>query len=338
MDTYNLINTQDQLATTLVKGQVDSHYKRLYNEANNKPITPSIPDLALIKVDTQNKDYPFLKLTSHEVLTSGMPIYVLGFPGSVNNESVFAASASSIATVTNGIISAVKPSIDGTFKLLQIDASISYGNSGGPILNSDGDVVGVTTYKLSENESADFNAGISVEEVTRLLKENSVQITEGKIAKLIRSGVNNFSKAYYKLALVDFKKVVSLYPVSQSIMSPLIKISEKKIKDGEDQTPLFNMQSIEQRLEEMGINVRGNIILIALTAVAGLVISILLIMTTLIVKRSRDRKKPPPVIGNFDVPTQEAIKLNQQATSKVPTQTPAEPVISTNTDPTTPVA
>ncbi|MBO5884692.1 MAG: trypsin-like peptidase domain-containing protein, partial [Clostridia bacterium] len=74
-------------------------------------------------------------------------------------------------TVTKGIISALNrtleiPNQNGTISymqnLIQHDASINAGNSGGPIINSNGEVVGINTLKVSDAEGLGFAIPISV--------------------------------------------------------------------------------------------------------------------------------------------------------------------------------
>ena len=57
------------------------------------------------------------------------------------------------SSVTSGIISAIDRNVDGedgnTFTLIQTDAAINAGNSGGALINSEGKVIGINTLKLS---------------------------------------------------------------------------------------------------------------------------------------------------------------------------------------------
>ena len=57
------------------------------------------------------------------------------------------------SSVTCGVISAVNRTIDDvdgkSFTLIQTDAAINQGNSGGALVNSNGEVIGINTLKLS---------------------------------------------------------------------------------------------------------------------------------------------------------------------------------------------
>jgi serine protease Do len=115
--------------------------------------TTSEIDLALLKVDVTG--LRALKLASYRDLRQGESVFAFGSPEGLRN------------TVTHGIISAVarQTDPDATMVYIQTDAPINPGNSGGPLVNVDGDVVGVDTFILSQsggNEGLGFAIPCSV--------------------------------------------------------------------------------------------------------------------------------------------------------------------------------
>ena len=117
-------------------------------------------DLALIKVDV-----------------TGLIAATFAKPGSVQIGDTVVAIGYALAldggpTVTSGIVSALKRTIEtdsgALNSLIQTDAAISSGNSGGPLVNLKGEVVGINTaVARGDSESAANNIGfsISVDEV-----------------------------------------------------------------------------------------------------------------------------------------------------------------------------
>jgi len=110
-------------------------------------------DLALLKVNATG--LRALKLASYRNLQQGESVFAFGSPEGLTN------------TVTRGIISAVarQTDPDATMVYIQTDAAINPGNSGGPLVNVDGDVVGVDTFILSQsggNEGLGFAIPCSV--------------------------------------------------------------------------------------------------------------------------------------------------------------------------------
>jgi S1-C subfamily serine protease len=131
-------------------------------------------DLALLKGSfTPNTHFP-LSTTNPELLQE---IYVAGYP--------FGRKISTSVKVTKGIVSSLT-GIGNNFSNIQIDAALQPGNSGGPILNTMGNVVGVAVAKLDlkkvmENYGVipeDTNFGIKSSVVRTLMESNNVDLTK----------------------------------------------------------------------------------------------------------------------------------------------------------------
>jgi S1-C subfamily serine protease len=120
-------------------------------EATRIGVDP-IHDIALLQI-TGAKDLQPATLADSTHLLVGQQVYAIGNP--------FGFSG----TMTRGMISAIRsvllPSGNRIEDAIQTDASVNPGNSGGPLLNSHGDVVGITTMIASNpNGGADQSAGI----------------------------------------------------------------------------------------------------------------------------------------------------------------------------------
>ena len=96
-------------------------------------------DLALLKVDVHG--LPSLPLANYDSLRQGQLVFALGSPEGLRN------------SVTMGVVSAVarQPDADHPMVYIQTDAPINHGNSGGPLVNVDGELVGINTFILSES-------------------------------------------------------------------------------------------------------------------------------------------------------------------------------------------
>jgi S1-C subfamily serine protease len=94
-------------------------------------------DLALIKIDPKGKKLPVLKLGDSDVLQVGQKVLAIGNPFGLSG------------TLTTGVVSALDRTIEGENQdlegMIQTDASINSGNSGGPLLDSQGSVIGINT-------------------------------------------------------------------------------------------------------------------------------------------------------------------------------------------------
>jgi S1-C subfamily serine protease len=110
--------------------------KVLYTDEKN--------DLALLSVtETDKVKTPFLNLSETGKVNIGETIYVLSNPKGL------------AGTISQGIVSSEIRKTKDT-ELLQIDAPISSGSSGGAVLNAHGEVVGIATASLSSGQNLNF--------------------------------------------------------------------------------------------------------------------------------------------------------------------------------------
>jgi putative serine protease PepD len=100
-------------------------------------------DLALIKIDPSGLALKPLNLVSSSSLQVGDPVYAIGNPYGLNE------------TLTRGIVSALGREIEAPngskiTGAIQTDAALNPGNSGGPLLNEQGEVIGVNSQIASD--------------------------------------------------------------------------------------------------------------------------------------------------------------------------------------------
>jgi S1-C subfamily serine protease len=109
-------------------------------------------DLALLRIDPAGAALHPLKLASSPSTEVGDPAYAIGNPFGLN------------WTLTTGIVSALNREIkapDGTVipNVIQTDAALNPGNSGGPLLDAYGEVIGVNSQILSSGSSTGAQGG-----------------------------------------------------------------------------------------------------------------------------------------------------------------------------------
>lgn len=100
-------------------------------------------DIALLQIESeQDKNFPILELGDSDVVEVGDPVLAIGNPFGLGS------------TVTSGIVSAVgrgASNVSNYNFFIQTDAAINMGNSGGPLVNMDGQVIGINTAIQSPN-------------------------------------------------------------------------------------------------------------------------------------------------------------------------------------------
>ena len=117
----------------------------------------SMRDLAVVRINCG--DCSFLEFEDSEELRVGDEVLAVGYPKdriqpkSVEPKRLILPSSMS---VTRGIISAFRRDTDKDRELVQTDAPVNSGNSGGPLLSMDGKIVGINTFGLRDSEGLNY--------------------------------------------------------------------------------------------------------------------------------------------------------------------------------------
>jgi hypothetical protein len=111
-------------------------------------------DLAILRIPDKP---PSLGLASSTTVKPGDPVIAIGAPKGLS------------MSATQGIVSAVRRSFDGETNQIQTDTPVNPGNSGGPLVNLRGQVVGLVTSKLKNSENLNF--AIAAEHISSLLNQ-----------------------------------------------------------------------------------------------------------------------------------------------------------------------
>jgi S1-C subfamily serine protease len=153
-------------------------------------------DLALLRVEAPASKLHPLKLGDSSKMEVGDPVVAIGNPFDLER------------TVTSGIVSALQREIqapNGTTidNVIQTDAAINPGNSGGPLINAQGEVIGINSQIETGGEGSEGNVGIGFaipidtakEEIAQLEAGGSGSGTEGGAAEVGSGGFLGISGA-----------------------------------------------------------------------------------------------------------------------------------------------
>ena len=191
-------------------------------------------DLAVIKIDTSTP-LPTVKLGNSDTAQVGDWVEAIGSP--------FALSQ----TVTAGIISAknrtIQPGASGQFQhFIQTDAAINPGNSGGPLLNMNGEVIGVNTAIFTQSggyQGLGFAMpSNTVVQVYNDLISPSHKVTRGSIGIEFHEGLSGAVNRVYGFKNgVLVQEVQPGGPAEKAGLKPgdiITSIDGRSIKDGDD--------------------------------------------------------------------------------------------------------
>ena len=170
------------------------------NTCQNIPFTTenvsmsSTDDLALIKLPARLKNKKAATLGSSSGLQVTAPVYAIGFPavaegatdkGRIGIGGIESAllqaypSETKDMTVSKGTVSKTDVKIDGS-RYIQHEASIAPGNSGGPLVDENGHVIGINTTIYTDSETVSkVMYSIDIDSVKTFLNSRNVSFTEG---------------------------------------------------------------------------------------------------------------------------------------------------------------
>jgi serine protease Do len=233
-------------------------------------------DVALIKVAARNM--ATVPLSDDTALGTGDRLFVLGFPGAATFNPALSKASQEEPTLTQGVLSA-KKEVNGGYTVLQTDAGMTHGNSGGPVLDEHGKVVGVATAGSVDpktgREVSGLNFAVPVSIVNELLRKAHVSAAEGEAGRAYRQALDAIDRQWYKRSLPLLDRVKALDP-GHPLVAKLIKDSQTAIEQGRDHTP---------------VEILGLPVLVVASAV-GVAVVVLVGFGVLVVRPRRRRGEP----------------------------------------------
>ena len=189
----------------------------------------SILDLSICKINMKN--LPYATFGDSDNIRIGEEVYAIGNPIGYEFQR----------TVTSGIISAVNRTVridenDTSVymeNLIQTDATINPGNSGGPLINLDGNVIGITSVKITSAEGIGFAIPVNIIKpiIEAFLKENKFE--EANL------GVFAYDREIIPYLDEKIEQVKGIYVGQVALDSPAFKAG---IKLGDRITKIDNLE------------------------------------------------------------------------------------------------
>lgn len=243
---HNLMVTRDAESIDIKQLLVDTENSTAFNDPhalNAKLVAKSYrsydnidgyreSDMAILKVEGNN--FPVVSLGAIDSVSQGSNLSIIGYPGNADSNIVDTTAIQ--ATLTTGKVSSIKNAAGGDSKLIETDTTIGHGNSGGPVFNNAGEVVGIATYSIDAVGYGDgtYNYIRDIQDLKNLANENDIVFdTESETQAAWETGLDKFYNSHYSSALGYFKTVQQLYP-DHTKAAEFIASSEKRIANGED--------------------------------------------------------------------------------------------------------
>ena len=238
-----------QVVTNLhvVRGAARAEIKTLDGKGKIFPVNGASAvdeegDLALLSIDMPLERARSSEL-ARELPDEGEPIFVIGNPLKLEG------------SVSDGIVSAVRE-VPNSYRIIQITAPISHGNSGSPVFNLRGQVLGVVTVKVTNGQN--INLAIAAARVAQLkpgkvqpLSELTIK-SKGDVAEsLYRTGLDSLWLGNYDNAVGYFETAVNKNPKRADAW---VQVGYCKVKQGKNQEAIrAYTQALQLRPDDVEI-------------------------------------------------------------------------------------
>lgn len=247
--------TKDKLLILTNQHVVDDSDKLTVQFINNKSVEASVLgesssyDVALVSVKLSDLDKDTLNSIKIATLGDSTKLSVGQGIIAIGNALGYGQS------VTTGVISALDREVtteDYTSNMIQIDAAINGGNSGGALLNSSGEVIGINSLKYSSKSTTTSNIegmgfAIPISDIKDLINK----LKEGKILSKTERGYLGISGVMITDAYSEYYEIPKGIYVRQSVNNKILKGDIITSIDGKE---IKSMTTLNSVLEEKKAN------------------------------------------------------------------------------------
>lgn len=231
-----------QVVTNLhvIRGSVRAEIKTLDGKGKVFPVNGTLAvdeegDLALLSVEMPTTSTTRSTELAKDLPDEGEGIFVIGNPLKLEG------------SVSDGIVSAVRE-VPNSYRIIQITAPISHGNSGSPVFNMKGQVLGVVTVKVTNGQN--INLAIAAGRVAELAAGKLQPLSElavkgkGDVAEaLYRSGLDSLWLGNYDNAVGYFENAANKNPRRAETW---VQVGYCKVKQGKNQEAIRAYQQALQ--------------------------------------------------------------------------------------------
>jgi S1-C subfamily serine protease len=173
-------------------------------------------DVAILKIE--GRDLPTMQIGDSNRQTIGDNVSVAGYPAVASFNDYLDPRAPMQASFTRGQISSLKVDVKGS-SLVQIDAAISSGSSGGAVLSDRGEVVGMATMGA---DVQGFNFAVPTSVITEFIRASGVTPQPSLFDRIWRQGLTHYytaesatgrtKRSEYQAAIDQFDEALRLLP------------------------------------------------------------------------------------------------------------------------------
>lgn len=201
-------------------------------------------DMAMIKLEDGTKVPGIAELGDSDALYPGEDVIAIGTP----------LSKDFAQTMTKGVISAVNRSVQAStgvaMNVIQTDTAINPGNSGGPLVNTKGQVIGINSMKLAENNVEGIGFAIPINDAKERIESLSKPIIT--LGVTVREIDEELAKKYDYEEGLYIRDIQEFSPAEKSGMrigDIIVKFGGKRIKTFDDLNEEKNKKNVGDNVE-----------------------------------------------------------------------------------------
>jgi len=177
-------------------------------KAYSDPVTKGGKDVSIVKIDGNN--LPTVRLGDSNKVHIQEAMRVIGYPGAASplGLSLIGMESLFVPTVTNGHVSAVKMDFKGQ-PVIQSDAAITHGNSGGPAFNAAGEVIGIATFGP---EVAGLNFFVPINTAMEFVNQVGAKPEQGLFDSLWKEALDTYDAGKCETSKKKLDDVLRIMP------------------------------------------------------------------------------------------------------------------------------
>ncbi|WP_263384342.1 S1C family serine protease [Granulicella arctica] len=186
-------------------------------------------DVAVLKIE--GSDLPTLPLApaGGEGIQTGSDLLVDGYPGDVALNTSYTFRSRLQPSLTRGLVSGTKEMADG-WQVIQTDASVNHGNSGGPAMNDLGEVVGLATFK--EKDTQGINFAISIDVARQFLDSLNIKPEQSTFSRDYNRALMEYDRPGHGDALAQFSDLHNRYAEVGTVSEFVRQLSRENAASG----------------------------------------------------------------------------------------------------------
>ena len=239
-------------------------------------------DFAILELQQAIYDRAPLKLADSDQVVETQSVYALGFPSvtsAVQDDQVY---TSDDVTITNGIVGKFQDVNNIGFILHNV--SLGHGNSGGPLVNSEGNVIGVNTMFTDLDDASNYYYSIAINEIADVL--DALGITYETAESSAAAGTEE-PEAQETPAVTGEEPVPEEITEGTGTEEPVPSVTEETTEP-----------AVQDEVEEIvEVDAAPNYLLIGGSAAVVAIVVIVAVVGIVSAKKSKTRKSVPPAGG-----------------------------------------